>query len=542
VDEPLCFQRLQMARITDLNRALGSQPKIACDVCVIGAGAAGLYIANRLARQGVAVTVVEAGGATCGSGQSAGIESIFSGSHYRGAAEGRAFGWGGSTSRWGGLLVPHSELDIRQDAGPLSSVWTHVVKVVRERSSAVFSTLGFSGSPDFFSFPETVLGPVTKVLLDQGLTTIASEFLPLTRRNLVYLASGRAQESVHVVLNAVVTKWFVRFEGHHSGEVSTIEATSLRGTCLRVSAKCFVIAAGAIESARILLELDRASDGRMLPRAAAVGRYLSDHLSRPVADVHSDDRQRAAAIFAPVFANGRMRSFRFVETSLGPQARRHFAHFVFDGSNPGFRLAKDLLAGLQGRYLPKVTLTGVSTGLSGLIGLAYSRFVRSRLFIPQATTSRLQLDIEQLPAAENRVRLGEEKDKFGRPMAIIHWRIGDADCSAMELLSKRFMASWPAATLGGVRLVSIPVESASPKPNDAYHPVGTCRLGDDAEATVDWDLKVRGTKNLFVLSTGVLPSAGTANPTFSMLCLGDKLGDTLTSFTRVRQLHEQIVA
>ena len=528
-----------MASITDLNSASGSQPQVACDVCVVGAGAAGLYIAGRLARHGVAVTVVEAGGSICGSGQSAGIEAIFSASDYRGAVEGRAFGWGGSTSRWGGLLVPHSELDIRNDAGQQSAVWTHVVGVVRERSSAVFSTLGLSSSPDFFSFPEAALGPIATLLREQGLATIASEFLPLTRRNLTYLASGPARERVQVFLNAVVSKWFVRAR-HPSGEVSTIEATSLGGACLRVAAKCFVVAAGAIESARILLEIDRATQGRMLPRGAAVGRYLSDHLSCPVADVHADDRQRAAAVFAPVFANGRMRSFRFVDTSVGPEAPRHFAHLVFDGANPGVRLAKDVLSGLQGRYLPKVTLTSARTGLSGLIGLAYGRFVRSRLFIPQGTSSKLQLDIEQLPAVDNRVHLGDETDRLGRPVAIIHWRIGDADYSGIDLLSQRFMASWPAAALG-VRLVRIHADAASPKPYDAYHPVGTCRMGDDAEATVDLDLRVRGTQNVFVLSTGVLPSAGTANPTFSMLCLGDKLAETLTSFARV-PLNAQVVA
>jgi choline dehydrogenase-like flavoprotein len=44
---------------------------------------------------------------------------------------------------------------------------------------------------------------------------------------------------------------------------------------------------------------------------------------------------------------------------------------------------------------------------------------------------------------------------------------------------------------------------------------------------VDFDLKVHGVDNLWVLSTGVLPSAGTANPTFSMLCLGNRLAEQL---------------
>jgi len=44
----------------------------------------------------------------------------------------------------------------------------------------------------------------------------------------------------------------------------------------RLTAKAFVIAAGAIESARILLEINRSSAELMFPRSASIGRYLSD--------------------------------------------------------------------------------------------------------------------------------------------------------------------------------------------------------------------------------------------------------------------------
>ena len=76
-------------------------------------------------------------------------------------------------------------------------------------------------------------------------------------------------------------------------------------------------------------------------------------------------------------------------------------------------------------------------------------------------------------------------------------------------------------------LIPMVTDGNGPKPHDAYHPVGTCRLGIDKGAVVDTDLRVQGTDNLWVLSTGVLPSAGTANPTFTMLCLGDELADRL---------------
>lgn len=518
-----------MATIIDLNESTHSDTHATCDVCVIGAGAAGLYIASRLSRDGLCVIVLEAGGETCGSGASVGIEPVFSGSQYRGATEGRAFGWGGTTSRWGGLLVPHSELDLRDEASPESVAWKHIVNMVRERSNAVFSTLRLGDNTDFFSLPETTLGRSANLLHDSGLETVAAEFLPFRRRNMTYLASARQCRNLTVYLNAVASKWLVKPNTNGSGAVSTVEASSQNGRSLRVSAKSFVIAAGAIESARILLEIDRSTGERMFSHSASIGRYLSDHLSCAIADVHPEDRNQAARLFGPIFSKGRMRSFRFMDLSIEPFVPRHFTHFVFDIDNARFRLAKDLLFGLQARTLPDLRLSNVIDGINGLSRLAYNRFIKSSLFIPVDTPAHLRMDIEQTPNLENRVHLGEKTDRFGRPIAVVHWQVNEIDYKNIQILSQRLLMKWPERSLGFPRLVPIRSGDTAPKPYDAYHPVGTCRMGTDKEATVDLELRVRGTQNLYVLSTGVFPNAGTANPTFSMLCLGDMLADKLAN-------------
>ena len=518
-----------MATIIDLNERTQTDPHATCDVCVIGAGAAGLYLASRLSRDGLRVVLLEAGGATCESGASVGIEAVFSANQYRGALDGRAFGWGGSTSRWGGLLVPHSELDLRDETGPESVAWKHIVHVVQKRSGAVLSTLGLGNSPDFVSLPKVTLGRNAKLLRDFGLETVAAEFLPFRRRNLTHLTTGRMGRHLTVYLNAVASKWSLKPATNHSGAVSSVEATSQRAKSLHVSAKSFVIAAGAIESARILLEIDRSSGERMFPRSASIGRCLSDHLSCAIADVHSEDRQQAAKLFGPIFSKGRMRSFRFIDTCIGRSVPRHFAHFIFDIDNAGFRLAKDLLASLQARALPDLHLSNVIDGLNGLSRLAYNRMVKSTLFMPVNTPARFQLDIEQTPNPENRVHLAETRDRFGRPTAVVNWQIHEIDYKNIQMLSQRLLTKWPGGPPGLPRLVATHIGDAPKKPHDAYHPVGICRMGTDKEATVDLQLRARGTENIYVLSTGVFPSAGTANPTFSMLCLGDMLADQLAS-------------
>ena len=502
--------------------------RAACDVCIIGAGAAGLYLASRLSQEGLCVIVLEAGGTTCGSGAAAGIEAVFSGSQYRGAAEGRAFGWGGTTSRWGGLLVPHSELDLRDEATLESMVWEHIVKVVRERSSVVLSTLVPEAAPDFFSLPAAVLEGKAKLLHDCGLETVAAEFLPFRRRNLTYLASARTSRNCTVYINAVASKWFVKPTPHSSDGVSAVEATSRGARSLRVTARSFVVAAGAIESARILLEIDRSTGERMFPRSASIGRYLSDHLSCAIADVHPEDKNRAADLFGPIFHKGRMRSFRFIDTSIASFLPRHFTHFIFDIDNSGFRLVKDLLFSLQARVFPDFRFSNAVNGINGLSRLVYNRFFKSRLFIPVDTPVHLQMDIEQTPDRENRVYLGENTDQYGRPIAVVHWQVNEADHKNIQTMSQRLLMKWPGRSVGFPRVVPIRIGDA-PKPHDAYHPVGVCRMGTDHEAAVDLDLRVKGTQNLYVLSTGVLPSAGTANPTFSMLCLGDRLAEKIVN-------------
>ena len=141
----------------------------------------------------------------------------------------------------------------------------------------------------------------------------------------------------------------------------------------------------------------------------------------------------------------------------------------------------------------------------------------------------MQLDIEQIPVRENGIKLGDELDRYGRRIAKIHWRIDERDFENIRLTAKRFLEKWPGGTSSLPTLLPRLNGCDAKKPHDAYHPVGTCRMGSDTEAVVDGNLKVWGLENLWVVSTGVLPSAGTANPTFTMLCLAERLAEQLAA-------------
>ncbi len=223
-----------------------------------------------------------------------------------------------------------------------------------------------------------------------------------------------------------------------------------------------------------------------------------------------------------------MRSIRFLDAAPRAGDRRWFGHPSFEFTSTGFMVLREALQALQQRRLPRLQANHVVRGGSELAMVALTRVARRRVYIPNGTRTNIQLDIEQTPQDENKLSLSGQRDRFGRQVMTIDWRVTESDSLAIDIARKRFLALWPPQSSGfpPLRLGSDELETV--KPHDAYHPAGTCRMGEGPEAVVDYKMRVHGISNLFVASTAVLPSAGAANPTFTLLCLCDQLGTTLT--------------
>jgi choline dehydrogenase len=62
-----------------------------------------------------------------------------------------------------------------------------------------------------------------------------------------------------------------------------------------------------------------------------------------------------------------------------------------------------------------------------------------------------------------------------------------------------------------------------------YHPVGTCRMGADADAVLDPELRVRGVQGLRVIDASVMPVISSGNTVAPAMMIGEKGADlTLT--------------
>jgi choline dehydrogenase len=65
-----------------------------------------------------------------------------------------------------------------------------------------------------------------------------------------------------------------------------------------------------------------------------------------------------------------------------------------------------------------------------------------------------------------------------------------------------------------------------------YHPVGTCRMGSDATAVVDAELRVRGVAGLRVADASVLPTITNAHPNATVLAIAERAADLIRATAR----------
>lgn len=499
------------------------------DVLVIGAGAVGLCMGVSLARAGRQVLLLEAGPAVPEKASQAYFETATqSGRKLEGLTVGRFRALGGTTNFWGGQLV-------RFDPGVFAArPWVSEASWPFGRDTL---DPWYDRAAELLGLPAALAGDAAvwkRLGLPEPVATPTVEpFISrwLSEPNLArFFADAIASEpNLTIVQNAPVVAL--------SGQGGTVSGVLLPGG-RAVLAPRVVLANGTIEIAR-LMQLPYADQSTPPWHASPwLGRGFMDHLDCHAGRVTPIDHKRFHAAFDNVFLDGLKYSPRIklgAAAQFDEQLLECGAYMLFSSSmDEHVGNLKIFLRGLmRGRLGESLgALPGSLAAMRFAVPMAFRYLRHHRMYNLADRGITLRLTTEQRPLRESRVSLRQERDQLGMPLVDVDWR---ADTATLETMARFAQHVTDYLRAEGLAQTTLDPRLLARDPaffeeaDDANHQMGTARMSQDiATGVVDAELRVHGTRNLYVAGAAVFPTTGFANPTFTAMALGLRLADRLT--------------
>ena len=473
--------------------AINAGDTISTQVCIIGSGPAAVTLAWYLLDQGIAVAIAEAGLQTGGNGDnrnsilytgksSGNFEKVEPDFLSRPSFKNQGDPWerecvyGGTSTHWGQTCRPLDRgVFMGREGFP---AWA----ITREELDPAYAEaccfLGLSGP--YFEDPAKREGAGYNFTAAYWADTLGNNYQPLTLegfeqaiyqqtavkgfQNLQVHGKTIGQSDANVIYNASLVGINCANGTVQSVEVQTLTDGNTPGTSFKISADIYVLACGAVENARQLLLAGLGGPD--------VGGYLAGH---PI-------KYGSATGITVDFGDISTAQKNLLNGTSTISCRYH----------PYTELAQDLCRGrFSGKYYP---------------------------------TANYYFELP--PRAETGITLDTDTDVFGRAKARANWTITDISKNSYYEISNLLRDSL--SSISGSSVVVQDWDAVYPWLGFNGHHIGTTRMTSTAsQGVVDKDLRLHELDNLYVAGSSVFPSAGLANPTFTITALSIRLAQHL---------------
>ncbi len=506
-------------------RKIENDSLIEGDICIVGAGAAGISMALDWDNTPYKVIVLEGGGFEYDPK----IQDLYAGKTtgqpYYPLMSSRLHYFGGTTGHWAGFCSPLDPIDFAKRNWVEHSGWPITradMNPYYERAQKKVELGPYNYDLAFWQKRDPGMKPLVES--DSVVWNKIWQFSPPTRFGTKYKNDIVQSRNIHLytyanVVNIVTSK--------NGTVVKEVTARNFEGKQHRVRARIFILACCAIQNARLLLASNQQAPKGLGNENDLVGRFFMEHLEIKSAELwlsKPDPLKLYGYEFGVTKAraelaihSGKQEEFRILNgtislTALDIAKKIKPAIEAWNQEDP--RKSGDRFFGGYGRAAKASSIP--SSG-----SRAYQCFTR----------------IEQAPNPNSRVTLESEKDGLGVPRASLHWEL-----TAFEKRSIRTMYELLGREVGRMGLGRIRLMDYLQDGNDnswpsftggGWHHMGTTRMSNDPrQGVVDADCKVHGISNLFVAGSSCFTTAGAPNPTLTLIALTIRLSDHVKSLMK----------
>ena len=457
------------------------------DLCIVGTGPAGMELARNFVSTGLSVTLLESGYEDFNEQIQRLSRFQQAGRPIRCAEELPGVNdkdwrkqqyllrrFGGLMNIWGGKWKALHPIDFDKKPGiiesgwpiPYSTLYTYYESAAK--SYEVAELLHVNKNPirlPLLPYQHDCFSPSIYIKQDPPL-----DFIGGFHQLLI------STDNIRLILGATAVE--IRLSENLS-HVEKVIVRSIEGGEWIMKSKCFVLACGAIENARLLLASNRQAGTGVGNANDLVGRNFIEHPHGIVGRLELSGTLTALAE-AAVY-------------KVGPK------RFGFGLSiNP---------AQLKDEQLPHhcLYLTSKTAG---------------------ETSYPVKIDLEQYPNFESRVCLSSERDELGMLKACLDWKFKELDYDGLKRFIEKMRLLFSLHSIGALTIDESLFDMKSLK--DLAHPMGTTRMALNREnGVVDSNCKVFDIDNLYIAGASVFPVSGNANPTFTIIALSRRLADHL---------------
>lgn len=465
------------------------------DVCVCGAGPAGITVARTLAANGKRVAILEGGSLIYTEESQSLYEGKSVGLNYWDALKTcRLRFFGGTSNHWGGLCSFFDEIDFEKRSQGLPG-WPISRDEIHKYLNRAKEILDLPKS----AFQDTINWK------GNAFKAFTSAQSPPTRFNGKYLDELKKSEKIDLFINASLTNI------HLNNDHTTVEYFALsnnKNNHFSITAKQFTLAMGAVENARMLLASNKQIKVGIGNQSDMVGRCFMEHLNITYGRFVVDNES--------YWRNGRI----LLQPSPTNIKKLKIGNGVIAFDANAKTKSYGRLRALK-QYLRNLVCSSDTA----------TELTRKLYDFPCDGDGYITSMIEQTPNLDSRITLDKVNDRLGIPKPILTWDINAFDLHTIRTIGLTAAKEMARLGIARVMLPDYIIDEKTPikEVGSHCHQMGTTRMSSDPKyGVVDANSKVHGISNLFVAGSSVFSTGGGCNPTFTVTMLSLRLGEHLS--------------
>lgn len=504
-------------------QSLESKQTIEADLCIVGAGAAGIAAAREFLNTDIKVILLESGGLGFNHHAQFLYRGLVEGRNYTSLEFTRRRQFGGSTTTWFGRCYPLDVDDFEERKWIPHSGWP---------VSAAELQPFYGQANRLFELDNYDYIPHSQDM-ESGFELKKFSFSPPTQFGEKYRDELKRSSSLQVFLNATALHIQLDQDGK---QVTGIHCTTLFRKRFSIKARFFILALGGLETPRLMLASRDVQKNGIGNQNDLLGRFFMEHVSLFDAHTNFIPAHLPEELFKLDYSVEQKNLGKVLAAGLTSTKRREqmllngCGFFVKRAAHKTDNLyySKEMQDVIR---LSEIIHHAAPPNLKAAEYLACALSNSQKLF-PAIKNSLspnkgethygLQLQMECIPNPESRLTLSDDRRDFlGVPRLVVHWKLSSQDLDNYQRFRKTLFE--------GLARTGLPVRPIKHDLDEegwpvsivpSKHHMGATRMHQDPKkGVVDEHCQVHGIHNLYIASSSTFPTSGMANPTLTIAAL-----------------------